>query len=123
MKKVNLRPNAIIYTTLIKGFNKMRMYNKAFQIFDELSDEEKESSNIVIYNAILDVCVESGNFEKLKSTYDFIKNKALSDDNFPQPNLITFSTVTKGYIRSKNIEEAIKIYDFLKENNFKLNLI
>ena len=123
MKTLKLKPNVIIHTTLIKGFNKMKQYEKAFTIFDEIPDEEKESTNIVIYNAILDVCVNSGNFEKLKSTYDYIKNKALTDDNFPQPNLITFSTVIKGYIKSKNVDEIEKIYDFLKTNNFKLDEI
>jgi pentatricopeptide repeat protein len=123
MKKLNIKPNQIIYTTLIKGYNKMQMYEKAFKIFDEVPDAEKDESNIVMYNAILDVCVESRNFEKLKTTYDYIKNRALSDENFPRPNLITFSTVIKGYIKSKNIEEVLKIYDFLKENNFKFDEI
>lgn len=121
MKKQGMKPNAIIYTTLIKGYNKMKQYSKAFEIFDQLSSEEKNKSNIVIYNAVLDVCVESGNFEKLKEIYNYLKNLALENDSNPQPNLVTYSTVIKGYFKSNNIQEAFNVYEFLKTNNFKLD--
>ncbi len=121
MKSHGMKPNAIIYTTLIKGFNKMKQYEKAFQIFDELTLEEKNKSNIVIYNAILDVCVESRKFDKLKEIYNELKKLAIEDEKNPQPNLVTYSTVVKGYFKSNNITEAFNLYEFLKTNNFKLD--
>jgi len=121
MKSQGMKPNAIIYTTLIKGYNKMKQFQKAFEIFDELSVEEKNKSNIVIYNAILDVCVESGNFEKLKEIYNDLKKSAIEDESNPQPNLVTYSTVIKGYFKSNNLTEAYNLYEFLKNNNFKLD--
>ena len=123
MKSLSMKPNSIIYTTLIKGYNKMKLFEKAFEIFDNLTQDELNKSTIVIYNAILDVCVESGNSFRLKEIYDNIKTSAENLENFPQPNIVTYSTVIKGYIRNKNIEEAMKIYNFLKENNFKLDEI
>lgn len=121
MKSQGMKPNAIIYTTLIKGYNKMKLFDKAFETFEQLSSEEKSKSNIVIYNAILDVCVESGNFEKLKQIYNDLKSLAIENENNPQPNLVTYSTVIKGYFKNKNIPEAFNIYEFLKNNQFKLD--
>jgi pentatricopeptide repeat protein len=121
MKNQGMKPNAIIYTTLIKGYNKMKQYQKAFEIFDQLSNEDKNKTNIVIYNVILDVCVESGNFEKLKEIYNHLKNKALENDVNPQPNLVTYSTVIKGFFKSNNFAEAFNIYEFLKTNKFKID--
>jgi len=121
MKENGMKPNAIIYTTLIKGFNKMKQYEKAFEIFEQLTSEDRNDSNIVVYNAILDVCVESAEFDKLKQIYSNLKNLALESDAAPQPNLVTYSTVIKGYFKSNNISEAFDVYEFLKANKFKLD--
>ena len=121
MKDDGIKANGIIYTTLIKGFNKMKRYDLAFEIFDSISELEKQTSNIVIYNAILDCCVESKNFEKLNEIYSYIKAKSEEIENFPQPNVITYSTVIKGFARSGRVPEANKIYEFLKSNAYQLD--
>jgi pentatricopeptide repeat protein len=121
MKSLGVELNTIIYTTLIKGFNKMKKFEKAFEIFDNITEKEKQSSNIVIYNAILDCCVESKNFEKLNEIYDYIKRKSQELENFPQPNIITYSTVIKGFAKNGKFNEAKDIYSFLKSNAYQLD--
>jgi len=121
MKKDGIKPNSIIHTTLIKGYNKIKKYDLAFEIFDSIPEIEKDSSNIVIYNAILDCCVESKNFEKLNDIYLYIRTKSEKLENFPQPNVITYSTVIKGFAKSGRVEEANRIYEFLKSNAYQLD--
>lgn len=123
MKSLSMKPNSVIYTTLIKGFNKMKQYEKAFEIFDQLSNEERNKSSIAVFNSILDVCVESSNFHKLKQIYEELKSLAVENESYPQPNLVTYSTFIKGLIKNNNIVEAMNIYEFLKTNNYKLDEI
>jgi pentatricopeptide repeat protein len=122
MKNNSIEPNCIIYTTLIKAYNKMKLYDTALEIFEKISHEDKINSNIVVYNALLDVCVESKNLEKLKEIYEFIKVMCVqSPGNFPKPNLITYSTIIKGFAKCQRMEEAMEIYDCLKSQNFQLD--
>jgi len=88
-----------------------------------LTKEEKEKSNIILFNAILEVCVESGNYERLNQIYRDLKQEASVNDNFPKPNVVTFSTVIKGYIKNQKFDDAINVYEFLKSNGYKLDEI
>lgn len=136
MQDDGIKPNQIIFTTLIKGFNKMKKFEKAFELFDSISDKQKSTCNISLYNAILDCCVESKNFKKLEEIYLYLNNNIESDVtinqssdsndqteiNIPKPNVITYSTMIKGYTRSGKIKEAKNIYEFLKLNKTSLHL-
>ena len=117
----NIEPNLIIYNTLVKGFNKMKKFNKAFELFEKMSTSKTLQPNIVIYNSILDCCVESKNFEKLFSIYEDMKIKAKNIESFPQLNVITHSTVMKGYCKLGDMVKAKEIYNFIKNSNYVLD--
>jgi len=121
MKNNAIEPNCIIYTTLIKAYNKMKLYDVALEIFEKISQEDKINSNIIIYNAVLDVCVESKNLEKLKEIYEYIKIMCNMCPTFPKPNLITYSTIIKGFAKCQKMEDAMEIYESLKVQNFQLD--
>lgn len=121
MKNNSIEPNCIIYTTLIKAYNKMKLYDIALEIFEKISQEDKINSNIIIYNAVLDVCVESKNLEKLKEIYEFIKIMSNMCPTFPKPNLITYSTIIKGFSKCGKMDDAMEIYECLKSQNFQLD--
>merc|ERR1712032_1526202 len=114
MKEKSIEPNCIIYSILIKAYNKMKLYDTALDIFEQISHEGKINSNIVIYNAVLDVCVESKNLEKLKEIYEYIKSMSNICPTFPKPNLITYSTIIKGFAKSQKMEDALELYETLK---------
>ena len=114
MKQKSIEPNCIIYSILIKAYNKMKLYDTALEIFEQISHEGKINSNIVIYNAVLDVCVESKNLEKLKEIYEYIKTMSNICPTFPKPNLITYSTIIKGFAKSQKMEDALELYETLK---------
>jgi pentatricopeptide repeat protein len=107
--------NLILYTTLIKGFTKIKNFKKAFEIHEKMLNDKNIEMNIIAYNAILDCCVECGDYEMMTKIYEEIKSNSLLNENAPQPDLITYSTVIKGNSRLKNVDKIIEIYDFLKK--------
>ncbi len=122
MQNDKIEPNIIIYNTLFKGFNKMKKFKKAFDLFEKITSKTSPIiPNIVIYNSMLDCSVESKNFDKLFTIYDDIKAKAKADENFPQPNAITHSTVMKGYCKLGDMTKATEIYNFIKNSNYELD--
>ena len=114
MTEFNMKMNSVIYTTLIKGYAKMRKYENSFAIYDSITFEEKEKANIITFNAILDVCAESENYEKLISIFNELQDS--NNQNFPDPNLLTYSTVIKGMIKAKKFNETYNIYNKLKQS-------
>lgn len=128
MKLHKLEMNVVLYTTLIKAYTKVKDLNSALDVYYTMLSDSNVAPNIVVYNAILDCCVECQNTKKLNEIYQQIRDKAINannTDNTPQPDLITYSTVIKGYARAKDIEKVFDIYAFLKENidQFKLDEI
>lgn len=150
MKKLNLDMNIVLYTTLIKAYTKNKDLKSALEVYYTMLKDEKVKPNIVIYNAILDSCVECYDINKLNEIYNQLKENVLNskdetnqinnstykttnnlDDiskqyynlSPPQPDLITYSTVIKGYARAKQMDKVFDIYNFLKENSdqFKLD--
>merc|ERR1712151_561934 len=121
MKSKAIEPNCIIYSILIKAYNKMKLYDTALEIFEQISHEGKINSNIVIYNAVLVVCVESKNLEKLKEIYEYIKTMSNICPTFPKPNLITYSTIIKGFAKSQKMDDALELYETLKTQQIELD--
>jgi pentatricopeptide repeat protein len=116
MRAHELDMNIVLYTTLIKAYTKVRKLPLALQVYDNMLKDEKVAANIVIYNAMLDCCVECNDIIKMNEIYESIKAKALEDENQPQPDLITYSTVIKGYARAKDMDKVFDIYAFLTAN-------
>jgi pentatricopeptide repeat protein len=110
----NVEMNLILYTTLIKGYTRTKNFSKAFEIYQRLLHDKSITPNIIAYNAILDSCVECGDYDMMSKIYEEIKQNALSSEEAPEPDLITYSTVIKGYSRMKNIERVMDIYSFLR---------
>lgn len=114
IKLSNIEMNLVLYTTLIKGYTKTKNFEKAFEIYQKLLSDKAIVTNIIAYNAILDACVECGDYDMMGKIYDDIKVNALADENLPQPDLITYSTVIKGYSRMKNVDKVMDIYNYLR---------
>lgn len=114
MKLSNIEMNLVLYTTLIKGYTKTKNFEKALEIYQKLLLDKAVTPNIIAYNAILDSCVECGDYVMMSKIYEDIKYNAQKDESFSQPDLITYSTVIKGYSRMKNVEKVMDIYNYLR---------
>jgi pentatricopeptide repeat protein len=105
-------------------------------------NSQNSSSNLVIFNTILDCCIECERYDKMHEIFEFLKNKKNFDKNsknsqnseisqisqnsytqIPDPDIITYSIVIKGYAQSNRIDKVLQIYQFLsdKKNNFTLD--
>lgn len=117
IQAANITMNIFHYSSLIKAFSRAKDFNKAFNIWEKLNNDPNLSPNTVTYNAILDCCVECGDFLMMNKIYEGFKEKAYESDSGVLPDLITYSTVIKGYGKMKNVEKVIDIYNFLKGRN------
>jgi len=117
MKQSNISCNAFIASTMIKAYTKARDLPSALTIYESIQKDETVVNNIVVYNAILDCCVQCGDYETMHKIYKDLKRKTSTSKVLA--DLITYSTLIKGYAKSKNVAKMMKIYDFLKEKEEK----
>jgi len=110
MKGLNYAFNLYICSTMIKGFGKEKDFSSAYEIYQSLVSNKNINLTIVVYNSILEACVQCGKFEKMKEIFNGLT---------VQPDLITLSTMIKGYSKSNNMKEIITIYKNLKEKQAK----
>ena len=112
MKSHNFELNGHICSMMIKAYSQSGNFNSALELFYDSTHH----NNIVIYNAIIHACVESGELKKMTEIYEnLVKLIQTNPDSCPQPDLITLSTLIKGYSKSKNFEKVIEIYDYLEK--------
>jgi len=105
IKNSEIPMNIILYSTLIKGYTRVKNFNKAFEIYERMIKDSFVQVNTIAYNAILDCCVECGDMAMLDKIYNDFKCKAENSETYPQPDLITYSTVIKGHGKQKNIDK------------------
>jgi len=112
MKLHNFELNGHICSMMIKAYSQSGDFNAAIELFNNST----HFNNIVIYNAILHACIESGEFKKMTEIYEnLVKQIQTNPNDSPQPDLITLSTLIKGYSKTKNFEKVIEIYDYLEK--------
>ena len=97
----------------------MKQFHLAFKVFEEMKIDDQVQPTLIIYNYIIDNCVESKNYDKMFEIYTFLKNIETSC----QPNFITYSILIKGFCRSGNMKKAKEIFTFMIENNIKLDAV
>jgi len=105
--------NVYIYTILIKGYTKTKDFAKAFELYNQMLHDTSITLNIIVFNAILDCCVECFDIEMMKKIYEDLRQRAVVDETYPQPDLITYSTVIKGYAKIRDSSKVLDIYYYL----------
>ena len=137
--------NPYIYSTLINGYRKIKAFQPALKLylqirensFDAEMDEDYKLSQ-VIFNSILDCCVECGEFSYMQEIFYYLSDlsgvRLDSDVSVSSvltaktriktrivPDLITYSIVIKGYARANNLNKVMEIYKYLSLNNYELD--
>lgn len=114
LKQKNLKPDNFTYTTMINGIKNLENpnINLALSLFDEYCENNKPDQ--IIYNCLLDACINANQFGKTKEILEKMRNTpgVLCDE-------ITFNTLIKGCGKRKLLEQAI---DFMNEMQ-KIGLI
>jgi pentatricopeptide repeat protein len=94
--------NAVLYSTLIKGFNNIGDAKGAVGMWNELRAKKLPMSTAV-YNGIIDVHARVGSTEEAAALLKEMQSDGLKPDH------ITRSVVAKGFCVSGEIDKAIEI--------------
>ncbi|KAL8450865.1 hypothetical protein Emag_002971 [Eimeria magna] len=105
-----IRPNTVMYSTLIKGCAQSKQLDQALALFEEMSAQGIEV-NTVTYNSLLDVCARVGAMDRAAMLLDdMLKNGV-------KPDLITFSTIIKGYCAHGQMDKGLLLLKAMKQKN------
>lgn len=100
---MGIKPNTIIYTTMIKAYSRTFKLPKAIEIYEKMrlgSDTMKP--NVITYNSIIDCCVRCGDMRQATEIFEHMSQA--SGQGGVEADLITFSTLIKGHCQAKDIE-------------------
>eukprot|EP00928_Gymnodinium_smaydae_P005179 TRINITY_DN11784_c0_g1_i1.p1 TRINITY_DN11784_c0_g1~~TRINITY_DN11784_c0_g1_i1.p1 ORF type:complete len:1141 (-),score=278.76 TRINITY_DN11784_c0_g1_i1:74-3049(-) len=98
--------NAIIYGSVLKGYNRSNRPERVFALFDEMVARGIEPAHAT-FNVVIDACARNGRMERVSGFLADMKARGFS------PNLITYSTLIKGYCNRGDLTAALKILEEL----------
>jgi len=101
--------NSVIYCSILKGFTRERKMDRAWAVFEEISDRKIELS-IVMYNTLIDACARCGRMDRLASIVESMKVAGV------KPNVITYSTMLKGHCQSGDMQTGFAILEQMKKD-------
>lgn len=140
------QPDLITYSTVIKGYSKMRNINKVLDIYNFLKTRNDLVLDEITFNSVIDALNKSQKFEEALQVYEeMIKhNITLSNATYSimikiyskmnnidksleifndmtvkknlKPSLITFTSILQVLIKSKRIQQAIEIFNHVLES-------
>lgn len=103
----NVQPNAIMYSTLIKGFANAKQHRKALALYGEMRNA-RIPINTVTINSLVNACARSGAMKEANEVLESMWDAGIT------PDLVTFSTVLKGYCLLGEVQKAFWLLQELK---------
>ena len=111
------QPDLITYSTVIKGYCRVKDMTQVFKIYDYLKSREDFKLDEVVYNSLLDGCAKTGSIEKASLIYNDMKSKNINRSN------VTYSILIKLYSNSRQEEKALSLLEEMFQNKIKPGLI
>jgi pentatricopeptide repeat protein len=111
------QPDLITYSTVIKGYSRVRDANKVLDIYYYLKGREDIIMDEVIFNSILDGLLKSQRFEDALRVYEDMKRHEIKRSN------ATFSILIKIFSKMNNVEKAVEVYNEMISEKLKPSLI
>jgi pentatricopeptide repeat protein len=111
------QPDLITYSTVIKGYSRVRDFNKVLDIYFYLKGREDIILDEVIFNSILDGLLKSQKFEDALKVYEDMKRHEIKRSN------ATFSILIKIFSKMNNVEKAVEVYNEMISEKMKPSLI
>jgi len=104
-----MRPtlNTVIYSTILKGFARLRQIDQVFMVYAEMT-KLKIACNVISYNTIIDACARCSAMDRMPSLLEDMRK---SNTN---PDLVTYSTLVKGYSLAGKVSHAFKVLEEMK---------
>lgn len=100
-------PNAVIYSTLIKGYASKADAEGAMGIYREMR-EAGVPMNLISYTTLIDAQARGGDMEQAEELLAQMQREGC------EPNTITFSTLMKGHCRAGDMTKAMEVFHEMK---------
>ena len=108
--KNKVKPNTVVYSTLIHGWAKENDSRRALAIFNQMRSE-RVVCNAVTYNCVIHACVRSGD---MQGSLDLLRE--MKSSGTVRPDKFTYSTIIKGYCGRGEIDSALYLFqEMLRE--------
>lgn len=114
--KGRVKPNTVMYSTIIKGFAATRQSSRAMAMWREML-ELKIPMNTVAYNALIDAQARVGAMEEVETLVTSMQPNGCT------PDVITFSTIVKGYCVKGELNKALEVFEGIERNGMVADAI
>lgn len=110
-------PDLITYSTVIKGYSRVKDFNKVLDFYYFLKGHDDIVLDEVIFNSILDGLLKSGKYDDALKIYEDMKKQQINRSN------ATFSILIKIFSKMNNVEKAVEVYNQMIAEKMKPSLI
>jgi pentatricopeptide repeat protein len=110
-------PDLITYSTVVKGYSRIKDFNKVLDFYYFLKGHDEIILDEVIFNSILDGLLKSGQYDEALNIYNDMKKQEIKRSN------ATFSILIKIFSKMNNVEKACEVYNEMISENMKPSLI
>ena len=111
------QPDLITYSTVIKGFAKIKESSKGLDIYYYLSEREDVKLDEIIFCSVIDCLIKTNRFEEAISVH-----KNLNDSRIVKTNA-SYSILIKLYSKLNQVETAVEIYNDMISEKITPSLI
>jgi pentatricopeptide repeat protein len=111
------QPDLITYSTVIKGYSRLKNYEKVLDIYNYLRGRDDIDLDEVIFNSILDGLLKSEQYNDALVVYEDMKLNKIKGSN------ATYSILIKIYSKMNNVTKAVGVYNEMLEESIKPSLI
>lgn len=114
-----VKPDSYTYSILLRGIkNDDEAPEEALEKLYEKIISDESLNVIILFNNLLDVCINKNHIEKVHALYDIIIEREEL-----VPDQITFNTLIKNCCKNKDFINAVKYFGEMKKHNITPNRI
>merc|ERR1719478_522872 len=106
MRKANMEPDLISYSTLIKGYCLEGSIDRAFSVLHKMKAEGKLRADEIMYNSILDGCAKQ---QRVEEALKVLKEMEASEK--VRPSNFTLSILVKLLGRARRLGQAFEVVE------------
>jgi len=146
------QPDLITYSTVIKGYSKIRDSSKVLDIYYYLCGRDDLKMDEIMYCCVLDALLKTERLDEALSIFEQMKSKDVQMTNASysimikiysklnevekavdiynkmisdkiQPSIITYTAIIQILIKTKRVINAIQIFDEILQNKIKPDLV
>merc|ERR1719277_771136 len=103
-------PNAIMYSTIIKGFASSGQYKRAMATLREIRAAGMKMTTVV-FNSVIDAQARAGAMDEISEVLETMKADGIA------PDAISWATIVKGYCVQGDLNKAFEVFRSTLKNS------